>query len=87
MHSPARQTSAAAPGPWGWENARANLAGQPQVGALEVACYTDALTLDGQAASGPYMAMIPLAFPDYRLERVGEPRPGLVNSHRAAPER
>jgi len=64
--------------PWGWENARAKLAGQPSVGAQQVACYTDALTLDGQAASGPYTAMVPLAFPDYRLERIGEPRLGLV---------
>jgi len=65
-------------GPWGWENARAKLAGQPWAGALEVACYTDALQLDGLATSGPYAAMVPLTVPDYRLERVGQPRMGLV---------
>jgi len=76
--SPAPEGTTAGAGPWGWENARAKLAGQPWAGALEVACYTDALQLDGLATSGPYAAMVPLAFPDYRLERVGQPRMGLV---------
>jgi hypothetical protein len=45
---------------------------------MEIACYTDAVWLDGRATSGPYTAMVPLAFPDYRFERFGEPRMGLV---------
>lgn len=72
----ARQQSAVA-GPWGWENARAKLAGQPWAGALEVACYTDALRLDGQVTSGPYNAMVPLAYHSC-LDRVGEPSKGVV---------
>jgi hypothetical protein len=65
-------------GPWGWENARAKLAGEPWASALEIACYTDARCLDGDVASGPYTAMVPLAFPKYQPEQFGEPRMGLV---------
>ena len=65
-------------GPWGWENAHAKLDGEPWASALEIACYTDALWLDGDVASGPYTAMVPLALTDYQPERFGEPRMGLV---------
>jgi hypothetical protein len=65
-------------GPWGWENAHAKLAGEPWAGALEIACYTDALWLDGLIASGPYTAMVPLALTEDWPERSGEPRMGLV---------
>ena len=65
-------------GPWGWENARAKLAGEPWASALEIACYTDARWLDGDMVSGPYTAMVPLAFPNYQPEQFGESRMGLV---------
>jgi hypothetical protein len=61
-----------------WENAHAKLASEPWASALEIACYTEALFLDGIVASGPYTAHGPPGVGDYQPERFGEPRMGLV---------
>ena len=42
------------PGPWGWENARAQASGQASVGTLEVSCYVDRYHLYLDQRAGPY---------------------------------
>jgi hypothetical protein len=67
-------------GPWGWENAQAQRHGQPLLGALEIACYTDlsALDLDIEGGSGPYTILSPLAEYDNIRHATRPPRMRLV---------
>ena len=75
-----RRTQTDLSGPWGWENARAQQAGRPPLGALEIACYTDVYGLDSdiEETSGPYTLITPLSTYDVISRGLGSPRMNLV---------
>jgi hypothetical protein len=66
------------PGPWGWENARAKRAGEPQIGTIEIGCYTDFRELWRDSVEvGVYTVLTPLSLRGWEV-RPEVPRLGMV---------
>jgi hypothetical protein len=77
----AKRRPGQASGPWGWENSRKWCHGQPQLGAIEIGCYTDLPELWMDPVDvGPYTILVPLLLTDTEtmVRRMGQPRMGLV---------
>ncbi|MFI7026283.1 hypothetical protein ACIBMZ_26565 [Micromonospora sp. NPDC049900] len=65
-------------GPWGWENARAKLAGSPVTGALEIPCYTDRFDVSVERSEGPYTVVSTVEDTEAWDRVYGSARLGLI---------
>jgi len=69
----------AKPGPWGWENARKCREGNPPLGSVEIACYTDRpYATTEPLTSGPYTVLSPLSVRELPYLTAGQVQMGLV---------
>jgi hypothetical protein len=77
MTSSKRQPHVAS-GPWGWENSQAKLKGKPQLGTIEIGCYTDLpdRRMDSVRV-GPYTVLMPWSLRELEF-RTKAPRLGVV---------